>query len=92
MENVKKKIKLQCSYINLHYEISRLYFLLRSSKTIDEVKKVHQIGIRLNFCKPEDVVVSSEFRSVQSSSSARWKRLNYLNDEDFCILTINERK
>lgn len=46
--------------MNLLYEISRLYLIIRSSKLREELVKSHQIGIKLNFrALKEDNFLSS---------------------------------
>lgn len=36
------------SYINLLYEMSRIYFIIRSFKCREELKKSHSIGIKID--------------------------------------------
>ncbi|CAK65579.1 unnamed protein product (macronuclear) [Paramecium tetraurelia] len=48
-DKASKQMQQKLSYLNLLYEISRLYFVIRSSKFRNEFYKSHQIGIKDQF-------------------------------------------
>ncbi|CAD8145977.1 unnamed protein product [Paramecium octaurelia] len=83
---IVEKIQNKMSYLNLLYEISRLYFIIRSSHSRDVIRKTHQIGIRMGFL--QDLELFQDFNSKSEYSS---DGLFQLNDEDVCILSAEER-
>ncbi|CAD8145084.1 unnamed protein product [Paramecium pentaurelia] len=83
-----QKAENKLSYLNLLYEISRLYFLIRSSNSRDQIRKSHQIGIRMSFL--QDLEGFQDFNS-KSDYSQRIDGQLLLNDEDQNILSVEEK-
>lgn len=56
-------MKPKLSFLNLLYEVSRIYFILRSIKTRDEFRKCLSIGVKLNFLTPKESQPDSGLKS-----------------------------
>ncbi|CAD8064392.1 unnamed protein product [Paramecium sonneborni] len=85
-QNIKQKIEYKLTFINMFYEISRLYILIRSNKFQDEIKKCHLVGLKLEHLKSQSVVFDSFF-----CPSKQIEELT-LNDDDIKILSLQERQ
>ncbi|CAD8179632.1 unnamed protein product [Paramecium octaurelia] len=86
-ENVSNQMKQKFSYLNLLYEISRLYFVMRSSKFRNEFLKSHQIGIKINLLQQKESEIVFTPKSEKSFED------NYvLNADDADILSQSRRK
>lgn len=55
--------------MNLLYEISRLYLIIRSTKLREELLKSHQIGIKLNIPISKEDNYLSSFKSPRKINS-----------------------
>ncbi|CAD8064388.1 unnamed protein product [Paramecium sonneborni] len=85
-QNIKQTIKHKLTFINIFYEISRLYILIRANKFQDEIKKCHSVGLKLEYLKLSTIVIDP------FSSSSREIDEQILNDEDIGILSLQERQ
>ncbi|CAK77288.1 unnamed protein product (macronuclear) [Paramecium tetraurelia] len=74
------------SYLNLLYEMSRVYFIIRSFKQREELKKSHQIGIKLNLAQSKIIVDSNQNCDWTNRLSAT---VSHLNDEDADLLSLS---
>ncbi|CAK81847.1 unnamed protein product (macronuclear) [Paramecium tetraurelia] len=81
-EKVSNQMRQKSSYLNLLYEISRLYFVMRSSKFRNEFQKSHQIGIKINLFQQKESDIVFTPKSEKSFEN------NYiLNEDDAEILS-----
>ncbi|CAD8179584.1 unnamed protein product [Paramecium octaurelia] len=86
-EKVSQQMRKKFSYLNLLYEISRLYFVMRSSKFRNEFQKSHQIGIKINMLQQKESEIVFTPKSEKSFEN------NYiLNDDDADILSYSRKK
>ncbi|CAK65511.1 unnamed protein product (macronuclear) [Paramecium tetraurelia] len=86
-EKVSSQMQQKFSYLNLLYEISRLYFVMRSSKFRYEFQKSHQIGIKISTLQQKDSEI------ILTPKSEKDYENNYiLNDDDADILSYSRRK
>ncbi|CAD8215380.1 unnamed protein product [Paramecium octaurelia] len=81
-DKVSKQMRQKFSYLNLLYEISRLYFVIRSSKFRNEFSKSHQIGIKINIpqYKDSETLVSQKSEKIFENNCI-------LNEDDAEILS-----
>ncbi|CAD8145189.1 unnamed protein product [Paramecium pentaurelia] len=87
-QKIHDQMRSKFSFINLLYEISRIQFIIRSTKSRDEFRKSHQIGIKLSFSNEKDL----NFSAVKSSFTQRpFSNQLYLIDEEVDILSLTER-
>ncbi|CAD8146089.1 unnamed protein product [Paramecium octaurelia] len=87
-EKIYDQMKSKFSFINLLYEISRIQLLIRSTKSREEFRKSHQIGIKLNFSNEKEF----NFSAAKPSFTQRaCSNPLYLTDEEVDILSLNER-
>ncbi|CAD8179490.1 unnamed protein product [Paramecium octaurelia] len=83
-DKVSGQMQKKLSYLNLLYEISRLYFVMRSSKFRNEFLKSHQIGIKISLFQQKDSEMVLTPKSEKSFEN------NYvLNEDDAEILNFN---
>lgn len=77
-------MQTKLSYMNLLYEISRLYILIRSEKSRELIRKSHSVGIKLDFIEPDTV-----FKSY--SSSRHGLGALKLNEDDITLISLSEK-
>ncbi|CAK77287.1 unnamed protein product (macronuclear) [Paramecium tetraurelia] len=85
-KKVKQQMENKLSYLNLLYEMSRVYFIIRSFKQREELKKSHQIGIKLNLAQSKIIVDSNQNCDWTNRLSAT---VSHLNDEDADLLSLS---
>ncbi|CAD8064390.1 unnamed protein product [Paramecium sonneborni] len=88
-QNIKQKIEQKLTFVNLLYEISRVYILIRANKLKCEIKKSHLIGLRLEHLELNNFPLEPSPRSCCSSREIEEQTLN---DEDITILSLYERQ
>ncbi|CAK68788.1 unnamed protein product (macronuclear) [Paramecium tetraurelia] len=88
-QNIKQKIEQKLTFVNMVYEISRIYILIRADKLQHEIKKCHAVGLKLDHLKLSSVVIDP---FSKSSCSSRDIEEQTLNDEDIGILSLQERQ
>ncbi|CAK58187.1 unnamed protein product (macronuclear) [Paramecium tetraurelia] len=89
-DKAKHQMHQKLNYLNLLYEISRLYFIIRSSKYRGELFKSHSVGIKMNLNTNKDFDVIYDYNSI---SSAKQKTDNFLlNEDDADIISLTRRK
>ncbi|CAD8102834.1 unnamed protein product [Paramecium sonneborni] len=84
--NLKSQMELKMSLLDILYEISRLYFLIRSIKSREEINRCHQIGISINSTFEQNNEIDSPKCTSRKLVSIA------LNDQDVNILSLNQRK
>ncbi|CAD8116263.1 unnamed protein product [Paramecium primaurelia] len=100
--NITKQMEQKLTLMNILYEISRLYLLIRSIKSRDEINRCHQIGIPLKLRNQSinnelDYSPGFVFRNQgcittsPTSSKAKIESLS-LNSFDVNILSLNKSK
>ncbi|CAK65549.1 unnamed protein product (macronuclear) [Paramecium tetraurelia] len=83
-EKVSSQMQKKLSYLNLLYEISRMYFVMRSSKFRNEFHKSHQIGIKISLFQQK------ESEMILTPKSEKYFENNHvLNEDDAEILNYN---
>ncbi|CAD8107785.1 unnamed protein product [Paramecium primaurelia] len=87
-DKVQKQMRQKLSYMNLLYEISRLYLLIRSFKFREEILKSHSIGIKLHL----PFVTEDGFSNFKSTQRFNIKREPFILNEDDAELLSIERK
>ncbi|CAD8074283.1 unnamed protein product [Paramecium primaurelia] len=85
--NIKSQMELKMTLLNILYEISRLYFLIRSIKIREEIERSHQIGISLSSIFQQN----NEIESTPKSTPRKSEQL-LLNNLDVNILSLTQRK
>ncbi|CAD8172851.1 unnamed protein product [Paramecium pentaurelia] len=85
--NIKGQMELKMTLLNILYEISRLYFLIRSIKIREEIERSHQIGISLSSIYQQN----NEIESSPKSTPRKSEQL-LLNNLDVNILSLTQRK
>ncbi|CAD8076294.1 unnamed protein product [Paramecium sonneborni] len=88
-QKVNEKAQIKLSYLNLLYEISRIYFLLRSIHSRDDIRKSHSIGIKIGFLQQLECLQDSNSKSDYTQRIEGNQLL--LNDEDVNILSVEEK-
>ncbi|CAD8096128.1 unnamed protein product [Paramecium primaurelia] len=88
-DKAQKQMIQKLSYLNLLYEISRLYFIIRSSKCREELYKSHHIGIKMNFNAINELDGIFNYKSICSLQSSRDNIL--LNEDDADILSLSKK-
>ncbi|CAD8119152.1 unnamed protein product [Paramecium sonneborni] len=88
-EDIRSKIEQKLTYVNMLYEMSRIYILIRSSKSIDEIKKCHSLGVKLGHLRQTTLGIDPFSKCGLSSKELEDQ---ILNDEDIGILSLHERK
>ncbi|CAD8111420.1 unnamed protein product [Paramecium sonneborni] len=89
-EKLKKQMQQKLCYMNLVYEISRLYLIIRSSKLREELLKSHLIGIKLNLPVLKEDTCLSNCKSAQKINSQMEPYL--LNEDDAELLSLANRR
>ncbi|CAK60706.1 unnamed protein product (macronuclear) [Paramecium tetraurelia] len=90
LDKIKNQMQQKLCYMNLLYEISRLYLIIRSSKSKEELLKSHQIGIKLNLSIQKEVNCLSNVMSVQRINQETDPFL--LNEDDAELLSLPKRE
>ncbi|CAD8082449.1 unnamed protein product [Paramecium sonneborni] len=88
-DKIKKQMQQKLCYMNLLYEISRLYLIIRSSKLREELLKSHQIGIKLNLPTIKEDNYLSNSKSAHKFHSLVEPFL--LNEDDAELLSLAKR-
>ncbi|CAD8200125.1 unnamed protein product [Paramecium pentaurelia] len=88
-DKIKKQMQQKLSYMNLLYEISRIYLIIRSIKLRDELLKSHQIGIKLNLSTVKEDNYLSNYRSDQKINTQAEPFI--LNEDDAELLSLSKR-
>ncbi|CAD8070250.1 unnamed protein product [Paramecium sonneborni] len=89
-KKVKQQMETKLSYLNMLYELSRIYFIIRSSNYREELKKSHSVGIKMNFPQTNENFLDSGPNSNLSNRLPM--NLLVLNDEDANLLSLAMRK
>ncbi|CAD8179054.1 unnamed protein product [Paramecium octaurelia] len=84
--HIKSQMELKMTLLNILYEISRLYFLIRSIKVREEIDRCHSIGISLSSICQQNHEIESTPKST--SRKSEWLLLNNL---DVNILSLTQR-
>ncbi|CAD8074806.1 unnamed protein product [Paramecium sonneborni] len=87
-KKVQTQMQTKLSYLNLLYEMSRIYFIIRSFKYRQELKKAHQIGIKINLSQPKEFIDSGPNSNWTNRVSST---ISYLNDEDADLLSLSNK-
>ncbi|CAD8120900.1 unnamed protein product [Paramecium sonneborni] len=88
-DDVRTKIEEKLTYVNMLYEMSRIYVLIRSHRSLDEIRKCHSLGVKLGHLR-QTTVAMDPFSKCAISSKENEDQI--LNDEDIGILSLQERK
>ncbi|CAD8158692.1 unnamed protein product [Paramecium pentaurelia] len=86
-KKVQDQMQNKLSYLNLLYEMSRIYFIIRSFKFRDELKKSHQIGIKINLSQSKMMIDSN----LNYNWTNRSQTFSQLNDEDADLLSLSNK-
>ncbi|CAD8158697.1 unnamed protein product [Paramecium pentaurelia] len=89
-KKVKNQMEVKLSYLNMLYEISRIYFIIRSYNNRQELKKSHSVGIKLSLASTNENFLDSGPNS--NLSNRLGMNLLVLNDEDSNLLSLSMRK
>ncbi|CAD8153169.1 unnamed protein product [Paramecium pentaurelia] len=84
-KKIKTQIQPKLSYINLLYEMSRIYFIIRSFKYREELKRSHQIGIKIDLTQPKEFIDSGLSPNLKNRISFTGQ---LLNDDDTDLLSF----
>ncbi|CAD8102904.1 unnamed protein product [Paramecium sonneborni] len=88
-KDIRLKIETKLTYVNMLYEISRMYILIRSNKPQSDIKKCHSIGVKLGHLRLTTLAIDP-LSKVEPHSKEQEDQT--LNDEDIGILSLQERK
>ncbi|CAD8111340.1 unnamed protein product [Paramecium sonneborni] len=89
-QKVSRQMQQKLSFLNLLYEISRLYLIIRSLKYREELLKSHEVGIKINLTQAKE---SDALFGQKSSCSVKSYQDNFLlNEDDVDLLSLARRK
>ncbi|CAD8107912.1 unnamed protein product [Paramecium primaurelia] len=87
---VQQQMQQKLCYLNLLFEISRLYFIIRSFKYREELYKSHSVGIKMNLNLNKEFDFIDNYNSISSAKSNLQSIV--LNEDDADLISLTRRR